>query len=276
MTALNAHKAEGLEQRNISQKALDAARWMHVAEATAAEAARRHGLGLATVLRANCVLQHGTPAEIAAVEAGRLRVDPLAKLIWARNPAAEQEHEKPKRAYGKKADVPAGDRAIGLPDDLTPEQAARKGLAIEAEGHGRPMEAAAKALGIAGVSYKRLREIVLLHDRIEELPPKYRSVVKAAFEQMQATRSVSRAYATIAHISAKVWGQGTHRKTDRTEQKRVDHFLNYMESVSQACASAVEIDVPLLPITVAEERIKWIDRAVKDLGKLKRKLEENT
>lgn len=164
-------------------------------------------------------------------------------------------------------------RPIRLPPNTTPEQLCRQGLALE--GNSKSKDDIAKQLNIDRMSYRRLRQIVLLHDKLNELTDADRAVVQSAFDMMQRTGAIARPFRMVEAISKRLWGSDRNNpRTDSRLKKRTERFLVYMESVSQVCGSAAIIDLPYLPREIADERVQWINQAIKDLNVLKTKLRE--
>lgn len=239
------------------------------------EAASLLNVGRHSVQFAQKVQREGTPAEIAAVEAGTAAVSAVARQI------KQRKHEvKMDAASAPPAAAPAiakGARVV-VPTGLTLEQACREAMAREAAG-AAPDDAAASS-GLSPTSYPKIRDIVWLADRTD-LTAAQRQVVDGALARMNADRQIGPAHALVAPVIARVcgsrkgaWSRGGAGSSDRAAARRRDAWEHALGVVSQSCAAFGEVTLPHLPIEEARRHAAVIARAVDTLRQIGRDIVE--
>lgn len=161
---------------------------------------------------------------------------------------------------------------INFPSGITPEELARKGMAMEAEG--KVAEVVAKSLGIGVHSYRKLCDIVFLADR-GGYTPSDAALVERALVMANETHRVMDAWEIISPVALKVWGTGINnvQRVNR-EQSRTDRFVHVFGIVEQTCTSVAQMDIPYLTPFAAKAAIKEIKTARKNLQILLTRIEE--
>jgi hypothetical protein len=119
----------------------------------------------------------------------------------------------------------------------------RKGIALDANNNSNDV---AKTLGIGVLSYRQLRDIVLLSDR-DDLSPDDAATVREALREVEETRRPAKVYQRIKPIVERVWKPGSTRAPPlrkATLKRRADIFVNAIEFIHGACERGPEIEIP--------------------------------
>jgi hypothetical protein len=135
---------------------------------------------------------------------------------------------------------------ISVPPGSTVEIQVRKGMELEATG--MTTERAARDVGVGDVTYRRVRELVVMLDEIA-LNPADREAVIEALAAINETRQLA-AHATVEHIVKRVWGehQKVAQRTAKSAAKRVEHFAAVVGSAVATCEALMlkEVEIPYL------------------------------
>jgi hypothetical protein len=195
----------------------------------------------------------------------------LVDLIRARTPRDEPamrvaEPEAPAMA-------PVRGVRINLPAGLSAEDACRKAMALEETGLS-PAEAAS-TVGIGkGVTYLRMRDVVMLADR-DGLSAPDAAVVARARDVMNETAQVGQAWAMVEPVARRVWGGdargGPKRDAERRRLEKFDHAFAMLITV---CDSAASMDIPYLSRERAAAAAGEVDAAMDHLRTLGNRIRE--
>lgn len=164
--------------------------------------------------------------------------------------------------------VNRGGGRITTPDGLTPEQWARRGMALEADG--RSAEQAAAEINMPIGTYRRIRDMVLLFER-DDLRETDAGRVRAALDDLNSNRQVRVAYELVADIAQRIWGGGSRAKM---EQSRLEAFWRACGVLIQSCVAAGEIDIPVLSQDKAKEIDAELGRAVASVRAFRKRFME--
>jgi hypothetical protein len=162
---------------------------LHSDNVSVSEAAAMMNVSRQNVFHARTVLRHGTPAEIAAVEAGEAKVSTTANQIRQRQIEPAEEAVVELR--------PSSHRQVGpkLPGGTTPEFIARRAVALRERG--RSVNAVATELGIARQACGQMIDIVLIADKAG-LPPRDRALAADLDRRLRPPQCSCRLDAVVA------------------------------------------------------------------------------
>lgn len=255
-----------------------------VAQISTAEAAQMMNVSVRSVRRARAVLSRGIPELQAAVETGAVSVNAAATVAYMpvaeqravvnQGPAAVMQAAKAARPPSPKLTVveppvdddPVVRSPIGVPDGITVEAHVRSGMARETDG--MTGEQVGKELGISKVTYRKVRDLIMLLDEID-LTDADRAIVSRALATINRTKQLA-GYDAAEPVVRRVWGSNLkNHRSMRTAQKRVEHFATVVGLTVQSCANLTlkEFEVPYLSDA---ERRRW----TKELEAARRSLDE--
>ncbi len=159
---------------------------------------------------------------------------------------------------------------IDTPKDQTIEQMVRAGMTL-----GLTVAGTAKEIGIGPEAYSQLRDMVLLLDK-DELSPKHKDMVRAAWAKVNVTKQNAEAYGDIESISTRVWGPPKSRggSREKTASTRRSKFEVAYASVVSMCSAAEQIDIPYLNAERTGELSKDLKKAEASIRKFRQQLEE--
>lgn len=158
---------------------------------------------------------------------------------------------------------------VKIPEGMTLEEVGRKALALESED--KSTSEAAKAVNISTQSYARVRDVILLCDRADDLKPHDAKLVRDVLREMNETGRVA-AYSRLEKIKDEVWGKkGTRRKGD---ENRLDDFDRAVAVIVQACTYAPKIKIPYLGMKRAAQAIDDLSSAIENLRKFLKHLKD--
>lgn len=177
--------------------------------------------------------------------------------------------EIPHPASDKPKSLKTGNR-IDTPDDQTIEQMVRNGMAL-----GLNNADTAKRIGVGHQAYSQLRDMVLLLDK-DELSPKHKDMVSAAWAKVNETKQNAEAYEDLDSITARVWGPKQSRgpSREKTASNRQGKFEVAYASVVSMCRVAEQIDIPYLSVERTGELSNDLKRAEASIRKFRQQLEE--
>lgn len=156
---------------------------------------------------------------------------------------------------------------IKVPQGMTLESFVRTGMELE-KNEGVTAEEASRRIGIGTASYRSIRAIILLTDRAD-LAPADATAVAAAVREMNETNKFRGPYALVEPIIDKIWGKVRTGKLDsKSEQKRVDSFMNAVVILYDACSRVVNLEVPYLKGEDVERAIDQLVDARRALADL--------
>jgi hypothetical protein len=273
-------------QLNTSQRALIAAEIANMPEGnhrqgsnrieisgcptTAREAGSLLGVSRPLVLRAKTILARGTEQEVDAVRSGKSTVSATAQKIWDRERKTAQptglviQFPQPRRGTSRR-------HLVKLPDGLSPEEVARKALALR-EQIGSSQAVAAQ-LGIRETRCRQMMDIVLIADRTD-LSAHDTQVAAAALKAMNEQRvRLAHVYQTISPIMRRLWGdrRGTSRAS--LEAIRSERFEHGIGILIQACKNGPKIEVPHLSPERARDLLVELKQAIKAVQMLVSRIE---
>jgi hypothetical protein len=202
------------------------------------------------------------------LEAGQ---EPTKAAVRKAIEAVNKETEKMDVAVIEPQQTRTGPR-INFPENITPEELARQGMALEDAGE--TAEAVAKKFGIGTHSYRKLCDIIFLLDR-GNYTQADSAIVERAVAMVNETHRVVDAWELLSPVAAKVWGENvsTVARSNR-EETRVDRFEHVFGIIEQTCASAAQMDVPYLTEEAAKAAVKEIKAARQNLQILLNRIEE--
>jgi ParB-like chromosome segregation protein Spo0J len=229
------------------------------------EAGEMLNVGRDSVIAAKRILNEGTPEEVAALKAGEVAVNTLAKDIRNGVPVELRGKNKPRaRSLGPK---------LTLPEGKTAEEWVREGLALSEAG--KSGEEVMAHLGLSNSTWARARDIVRLCDR-EDLSTREGEKVRAALADMNATRQVSVAYEMVREIAERIWGSATDRRgaSGSSEKRRLETFEHALAVIVQMGRSADALAVPHFTKQRAEEVAASLHAVALSINALRRRIME--
>lgn len=160
-----------------------------------------------------------------------------------------------------------------LPEGVSPEAMGRQALALRQE---LPSIAqVARRLGIATQACQQMMDIVRIADRTD-LPERDAALAKLALAEMNTrVGTLTEAYARVAPIAARLWGETDVRRSrprEKMEQHRLEQFERAMGVICAVCANAAELELPHL----TEERLARLRRDLKRAVANVKKLQART
>lgn len=231
------------------------------------EVADMLNINRSTVIYAKKVLSDGTLEDIAAVETGNAAVSTVAKKIKQRE--KEAAGAPPLETDGS---LRSGTR-LAVPEGMTAEQACRKVMGLENKGV--DAETAAKEIGLAITSYRKLRDIVALSDRTD-LSEKDQASVKRALDDMNKRQQIQQPYQLVTDLVCRIWGPSKNRSQSREkdERRRIEGFEKAYFVVVQTCAATEKISIPHLSSARVEEIGSELKEAEKYIRQFRNKIME--
>lgn len=161
---------------------------------------------------------------------------------------------------------------LAVPPGIQASDWCRRGLALEAEG--ATAEGAAKQIGAGVMNYRKMRDIVMLTDRVSDLSATDAKTARDALALLNNEKRAGEAHDLVQAIVARVWGGGPSPRTDKSAARVLQAFDHAMTVLIDMCERAAEIAVPQLSKERAEAAVKEIGGAKRCLDQLKHKIEE--
>jgi hypothetical protein len=173
--------------------------------------------------------------------------------------------------------MPEPESALSRSNKLRPGEALIKmgRHANEQRKRGASVLEIARELKIGSATLALVCDIVSLAER-GDLNARDSTLAYEAYNALLAGERPVKIYESLEPISVRLWGGSSARGASRetTEQRRTEQFERAMGMTLQVCANALRIDVPHLPPHRANAVCKDLNTAIRQLAKLRTKVED--
>jgi hypothetical protein len=228
---------------------------------TNAEAGAMANVSESSIKDAKTVLRQGTNEEKLAVIQGKLAVRTAADQIRARRqPQAPLVPPNPDSPSDSAASAsPPVQGAVGarmtVPPGKTASRWCLEGMAFEKTG--KSTEEAAKTIGMPILTYRQVRDIVLLAKHVELTSTDHQQASEA-LKRLDETRLLARSYEMVRPIAERFWGPRGQRHGG--ENRRLEDFEDSIATIVSVLMKARDLSLPYL----TEERSAEIAKKLKD------------
>lgn len=147
----------------------------------------------------------------------------------------------------------------------------RDGMSLEKRDN-LEIDEAAKALGLNKDTYRKIRTLIVLHDR-KELTDEDRAFVQSLLQKIERERHIRLFFIEAKDLIEKVWGRGRGKNIrSKAAAKRVDAFRTTCVVMQDTCTRLTGIEIPYMSDSDITESIQELNSASQLIRELVNKL----